>query len=45
MKRLSCEGSVRKWVRGREECCFVDACVYCGDLTVLVNDNEVRRVG
>ena len=31
---------------GAERCadCFA-VCVYCRDLTVLINDNEVRRVG
>ena len=44
MKRVSCRTSDRKWVRGREECSLVAACVYGRDLTVLINDNDVRRV-
>ena len=30
---------------GRDELYFIGASVYCRDLTVLINDNEGRRVG
>ena len=43
MKRMSCRGSDRKWVRGREECCLVGASVYGRELLVQIDDSDVRR--
>ena len=44
MKRVSCRGSERKWVRGIEVWCLVGACVYGRELLVQIDDNDVRRV-
>ena len=41
---MSCRGSERKWVRGREECCLFGASVYGRELLVQIDDNDVRRV-
>ena len=41
---MSCRGSDTSWVKGREECSLVGACLYGRELLVEIDNKNVRRV-